>query len=148
MKSLTGKNALVTGAGSGLGKDIALLLAREGAFVGVADIHLPAAEEVVGIIRELGGEALAVCMDVSDEQQTEAGTGAFPPTLIFSAGLDPLRDENFAFVARLKEAGVPVKHVHFPGMVHAFLMLDNLAPQQNQQLYQDTASFVAAGKKS
>ena len=69
-------------------------------------------------------------------------------SVIFSAGLDPLRDENFAFVARLKEAGVPVKHVHFPGMVHAFLMLDNLAPQQNQQLYQDTASFVAAGKKS
>ncbi|NTZ45498.1 alpha/beta hydrolase [Lelliottia aquatilis] len=72
-------------------------------------------------------------------------TGAFPPTLIFSGGLDPLRDENFAFVARLKAAGVPLKHVHFPGMVHAFLMLDNLAPQQNQQLYQDIASFVAAG---
>lgn len=69
-------------------------------------------------------------------------TRAFPPTLIFSGGLDPLRDENFAFVARLQAEGVPVKHVHFPGMVHAFLMLDNLAPQQNQQVYQDTAAFV------
>ena len=78
MKSLTGKNALVTGAGSGLGKDIALLLAREGASVGVADIHLPAAEEVAGIIRQSGGEALAIRMDVSDEQQTEAGTCLMP----------------------------------------------------------------------
>jgi len=72
-------------------------------------------------------------------------TRAFPPTLVFSGGLDPLRDENFAFVARLKAEGVPVKHVHFPGMVHAFLMLDNLAPQQNQQVYTDTASFIASG---
>ncbi|NTZ45497.1 3-hydroxybutyrate dehydrogenase [Lelliottia aquatilis] len=76
MKSLTGKTALVTGAGSGLGKDIVLLLAREGASVGVADIHLPAAEEVAGIIRQSGGEALAISMDVSDEKQTEAGTAA------------------------------------------------------------------------
>lgn len=76
MKSLTRKTALVTGAGSGLGKDIALLLAREGASVGVADIHLPTAEEVAGIIRQSGGEALAISMDVSDELQTEAGTDA------------------------------------------------------------------------
>ncbi|MFZ4172234.1 alpha/beta hydrolase [Enterobacter ludwigii] len=70
-------------------------------------------------------------------------TRAFPPTLIFSGGLDPLRDEDFAFVARLKGAGVPVKHVHFPGMVHAFLMLENLVPQQTAQVYQATADFIA-----
>ena len=68
----------------------------------------------------------------------------FPPTLIFSGGLDPLRDEDFAFVARLKSAGIPVKHVHFPGMVHAFLMLDNLASQQNSQVYYDTATFISS----
>ena len=76
MTSLTGKTALVTGAGSGLGKDIALLLAREGAAVGVADIHLSAALEVVSIILASGGKALAVSMDVSDEQQTQSGTDA------------------------------------------------------------------------
>ncbi|MHA0954091.1 3-hydroxybutyrate dehydrogenase [Enterobacter ludwigii] len=76
MKSLRGKTALVTGAGSGLGKDIALLLAREGAAVGVADIHLPAARDVVSIIHASGGEALAVSMDVSDEHETEAGTAS------------------------------------------------------------------------
>lgn len=76
MKPLTGKTALITGAGSGLGKDIALQLAREGAAVGVADIHLPAAQDVASIIREAGGEALAISMDVSDEQQTQSGTDA------------------------------------------------------------------------
>jgi acetyl esterase len=38
---------------------------------------------------------------------------------------------------------VPVKHVHFPGMVHAFLMLENLVPQQTAQVYQATADFIA-----
>lgn len=38
-----------------------------------------------------------------------------PPTVIFSGGLEPLRDENFASVARLKNAGMPVKHTHVPG---------------------------------
>ncbi|MEL5428892.1 SDR family NAD(P)-dependent oxidoreductase [Serratia nevei] len=71
-------------------------------------------------------------------------TRAFPPTLIFSGGLDPLRDEDFAFVARLKAAGVPVKQVHFPGMVHAFLMLENLVPQQTDRVYRETADFITA----
>lgn len=66
----------------------------------------------------------------------------FPETLVFSAGLDPLRDEGFAFVARLKAAGVPVKHHHFPGMVHAWLMLEDKVPEEASATYQAIGEFV------
>jgi len=71
-------------------------------------------------------------------------TRSFPPTLIFSGGLDPLRDEEFAFVARLNAAGVPVTHVHLPEVVHAFLMLEDLVPNETTQVYHDIADFVEA----
>ena len=66
----------------------------------------------------------------------------FPATLLFSGGLDPLRDENFAFVARLKSLGVPVKHVHFPNVVHAYLMLESLVPKEAGATYQAIGDFV------
>ena len=61
------KVALVTGAGAGIGKASALLLAREGATVGVADFDAAAAEETTAIIRKAGGEAISVGGDVSVE---------------------------------------------------------------------------------
>lgn len=66
----------------------------------------------------------------------------FPSTLVFSGGLDPLRDEDFAFVARLQTAGIPVKHVHFPGMTHAYLMLEDKVPQEAQATYLAIGDFV------
>ena len=76
MKSLSGKTALVTGAGSGLGREIALLMASEGASVGIADLSLASAGKVVREIQLAGGEALAIGMDVPDEQQTQEGIDA------------------------------------------------------------------------
>lgn len=67
----------------------------------------------------------------------------FPPTLLFSGGLDPLRDEDFAFVARLSQQNIRVKHVHFSNMVHAFLMIEDLVPDEAGQVYHDIADFVA-----
>src|SRR5438128_2477241 len=58
--AFTGKVALVTGAGSGIGEAIARLLAARGAQVVVADVNLPAAERVVEAIRASGGGAAAV----------------------------------------------------------------------------------------
>lgn len=43
-----------------------------------------------------------------------------PPTLVITAGFDPLRDEGTDFAARLAGTGVRVSHVHFPDQIHAF----------------------------
>lgn len=66
----------------------------------------------------------------------------FPPTLVVSGGLDPLRDENFAFVARLQAERIPVQHVHFPGMTHAYLMLEDKVPQEAKATYLAIGDFV------
>ncbi|HIV17206.1 MAG TPA: 3-hydroxybutyrate dehydrogenase [Candidatus Alectryocaccobium stercorigallinarum] len=67
------KSALITGAASGIGKACALKMAEEGYGVVVADINLDAAEKVADAIIAKGGSAVAVKMDVSNENEVEAG---------------------------------------------------------------------------
>ncbi len=67
------KSALITGAASGIGRACAERMAREGYGVVVADWNLAGAEEVAAGIRADGLSAIAVRMDVSDEQEVEAG---------------------------------------------------------------------------
>ena len=62
---LAGKNALVTGAGQGIGKEIALTLAREGCGVAVNDLAMDRALAVVEEITALGGTAMAVIGNVA-----------------------------------------------------------------------------------
>jgi NAD(P)-dependent dehydrogenase (short-subunit alcohol dehydrogenase family) len=68
----SGKVAIVTGAGSGIGEASARRLASEGAAVVVADINGPAAERVAGEIAGDGGRAVAQTVDVSKEAEVEA----------------------------------------------------------------------------
>lgn len=69
---LEGRVAIVTGAGSGIGRAGARALAREGAAVVVADKVGEAGEETVEMIRADGGRALAVATDVTDDPQVTA----------------------------------------------------------------------------
>ncbi|KAF1052076.1 MAG: D-beta-hydroxybutyrate dehydrogenase [Stenotrophomonas maltophilia] len=73
MSALNGKVAVVTGAASGIGRQIAVTLAAAGAAVAIADLNESAAQIVVEQIQAAGGEALAVAMDVTDEQAVDAG---------------------------------------------------------------------------
>ena len=73
---LTGKVALVSGAGGGIGRAICLAFAEAEAAVACCDIDPASAEETVRLARDAGGRAIAQPCDVSVQQQTEAATAA------------------------------------------------------------------------
>jgi 3-hydroxybutyrate dehydrogenase len=73
MSRFTGRIAIVTGAASGIGKEIALRLAAEGGTPVIADLNLDAATATANEIKAKGGDAFAVAMNVTDEAQVEKG---------------------------------------------------------------------------
>lgn len=89
MGDLSGKVAIVTGAGRGLGREEAMQLAKQGASVVISDIGLPDAEaatnETVEEIKAAGGEAIAVFGDCSDTADSER---------LFKTALDTYGDVN------------------------------------------------------
>lgn len=66
---LDGKVAIVTGGASGMGRATSLLFAREGAAVAIADLNKDQGEQTAAQVRDLGGEAIFVSTDTSDEGQ-------------------------------------------------------------------------------
>lgn len=95
---LEGRTALISGAGSGIGREAALLFAAEGARVAVVDRDAEAARSCVEAIGAAGGRALAVAADVSVAAQVEAAVAraeeAFGAlhVLFNNAGIFPSRD--------------------------------------------------------
>jgi len=73
---LTNKSAVITGAASGINKDIALRFAREGAKVAVADLNEEASAATAKEIIAAGGVAMGVAMDVSSEEAVNHGIAA------------------------------------------------------------------------
>ena len=74
--TLRNKVCIVTGAASGIGREIALRFAAEGARVAIADLNKTAAQAVADEIAAKGGQALAVAMDVTNEEQVNAAVVA------------------------------------------------------------------------
>ncbi len=64
--------AIITGAGAGIGKEIAITFATAGASVVVSDINADAANHVVDEIQQLGGQAFACRCDITSEQELSA----------------------------------------------------------------------------
>lgn len=96
--------AVVTGAASGLGREIARAFAREGAKVAVADVNLEGAEAAAAEIARAGGAAMAVAMDVTEEKAVDAGINSVVraygglDVLVSNAGvqhLDPVVELSF-----------------------------------------------------
>ncbi len=73
---MDGKLALVTGAGSGIGRETALLCARRGANLAVCDVNEVGLEETASEARRLGSDVLTERVDVSDRAQMQAFAGA------------------------------------------------------------------------
>jgi 3-oxoacyl-[acyl-carrier protein] reductase len=117
-RSLTGRVALVTGGGSGLGRATSLRLARGGASVVVADVHAEGAKETVAQCEAAGARAWAVALDVSDSAQVRELVGALVDEhgaafdcLINNAGTDrgaeilELSDEHWRQVIGVNQDG-------------------------------------------
>ena len=85
--ALNNKVALVTGAASGIGEQCARKLAAEGAKVVIADLNVAKAQEVAADIEANGGQAIALAMDVTNEEAVEK---AIAETLARLGGLDVL----------------------------------------------------------
>jgi NAD(P)-dependent dehydrogenase (short-subunit alcohol dehydrogenase family) len=90
---LDGKVALVTGAGRGIGRGIALALAKEGASVSVVDLAGETARGVADEIAALGGRALAISSDIRKSDQIDASVAA---TVERFGGLDILVNNAMA----------------------------------------------------
>lgn len=71
-------------------------------------------------------------------------TARMPETFMISAEFCPLRDEDFAYVEKLKAAGVKTRHLHFKDMPHTFMNLENLVKEECAQVYSEVADFLNA----
>ena len=102
---LKDKVAVITGAASGIGKEIAITFAREGGKVVIADLDQEAADATAAELDPTGARAIGVAMDVANEEQVNAGIaksiarfGALD-VLVSNAGIqivDPIVDFEFA----------------------------------------------------
>jgi len=70
---LNNKIAIITGAASGIGKEIAFEYAKAGASIAIADLNLDQAQATADEIKKMGAQAMAVGMDVTNEEEVESG---------------------------------------------------------------------------
>ena len=76
MQNLSGRSAFVTGGGSGIGRGIAIALAKEGMKVAIGDLDADHAAQVADELRASGAEAIAFAVDVTDEASLAQVAGA------------------------------------------------------------------------
>ena len=66
------------------------------------------------------------------------------PALVITAGYDPLRDDGLAYIERLRDDGVRVESLHYPGQIHGFITFDLLLHAGRDALQHIGSSLAAA----
>jgi len=144
-----GQTAIVTGAGRGMGRAVALGLAAEGANVVVAEVDEPVANEAVDEIRKTGSRALAVQVDISSVADVRA---LFKKTVAEFGGVDILINNAGIGIAKPlvdyteaewdKQLGVNLKGMFFATQEAARVMI----PKRRGKIvnFASTAAFVSS----
>ena len=70
-------------------------------------------------------------------------TADMPKTLVITAGCDPLRDEGVLYAEKAKQAGASVEHYQFSELIHAYMLLSKLIPEQYKRTYEIIDKFVS-----
>lgn len=67
---------------------------------------------------------------------------SIPETFVITAEFCPLRDEGFAYIQKLNDAGIPNKHLHYADMTHAFINMEDLIKDHCAKLYRKIGFFL------
>ncbi len=148
MGRLDDRIALVTGAGSGIGRAISARLAAEGARVAAADLDATAAEETAARIRQQGGQARAAAMDVTDFDAVRAAVGevrsAWGPVdiLVNNAGWDRME----RFVDNTPELWTRVIDINLRGPIHCCrAVLDDMMARNSGKIVSISSDAARVG---
>lgn len=155
---LQGKKALVTGGARGIGGEIAIAFAREGADVAVLDLRLESAEERVAVLKPFGGKTVAVAADVSDEGQVNAAIASATAALghidilVNNAGIDTtsvVADMDTAMwdqmmAVNLRSVFLCTRAVLKPMIARKFGRIINIASQLGHKGAPEMAHYSAA----
>jgi 3-hydroxybutyrate dehydrogenase len=157
--SLQNKVALITGAASGIGRECALKLASQGATIVIADLNQSAADAVAEEIKQAGGKAMGVVMDVTNEEAVNAGTDHAAKTfggidiLVANAGIQivhPIEDFPFADWKKIMAIHLDgsflttkaaIKHMYAAGKGGSIIYMGSVHSHEASRL---KAAYVAA----
>jgi NAD(P)-dependent dehydrogenase (short-subunit alcohol dehydrogenase family) len=165
MGRLSGKTALVTGGASGIGRAAALMMAREGARVAIADRNVAGGLEVA---REMGDKAFAIELDVTELAAWQAGIAALEQrfgalnVLVHSAGVggigtveDTTPEEwrrvhavNLDAVFYGTKAALPLMRRHAPGSIVVLSSISGIVAARNLAAYNSSKAGVRHLSKS